>query len=106
MNWGQFQDPVYYMCLAGSVNPSGQTPPQEDTHPLPLGRHPSLGRHPLDRHLPGRHPPGRYPWVDTLPGRHPRADKPPPRDGHNSGRYAYYWNAFLTSNEKVKRNQP
>ena len=31
----------------------------------------------------GVHPPGRRPWVDT------------PRDGHWSGRYTSYWNAFL-----------
>ena len=32
-------------------------------------------------------PPGQT----APPGRHP----PPPRDGHCSGRYASYWNAFL-----------
>ena len=39
-------------------------------------------------HPPGRHPPGRHPspWADTP---HPWAD------GHCSGRYASYWNAFL-----------
>ena len=42
----------------------------------PLGRHPPGQTSPL-----GIHPP----WVD------------PPRDGHCSGRYASYWNAFLFS---------
>ena len=45
-----------------------------------------LGRHPM-----GGHPMGRYP-----PARHPtRADTLPLPDGHCSGRYASYWNAFL-----------
>ena len=35
----------------------------------------ALGRHPLGRHTP---------WAD-----------PPPRDGQCSGRYTFYWNAFL-----------
>ena len=38
------------------------------------------GVHPL-----GKHPPGK-----VSPGRHP-----PPRDGHCSGWYVSYWNAFL-----------
>ena len=48
---------------------------------LPLG---PGGVHLLGRHLPplGKHPPGHKPH-------------PPPRDGHCSGRYASYWNAFL-----------
>ena len=46
-----------------------------------------LGRPPSGRHLPGRHPPGQTPI--------PQADNPPLRDGHCSGRYASYWNAFL-----------
>ena len=46
-------------------------------------------------------PLGRHPsWADTLPrqtphpGRHPLGRHTPP-DGHCSGRYASYWNAFL-----------
>ena len=36
-------------------------------------------------------PPGRQPvWADTPLGRHPALG-----DGHCSGRYASYWNAFL-----------
>ena len=54
---------------------------------------------PLDRH-----PPKQTPlWADTLPGqtpslgRHPTwTDTHPPLDGHCSGRYASYWNAFLS----------
>ena len=30
-----------------------------------------------------------HPWADT------RLGSPPPRDGHWSGRYAFYWNTFL-----------
>ena len=40
----------------------------------------------------GVHPPGETPH--TL-GRHPQGKHPLPRDGHCSGRYASYWNAFL-----------
>ena len=36
-------------------------------------------------------PPGRHPHGQTPRGRH----LPPPPDGHCSGRYASYWNAFL-----------
>ena len=47
-------------------------------------------------------PPGIQPRADPL-GRHhpgqtpppPRQTQPPPPDGHCSGRYASYWNAFL-----------
>ena len=42
-------------------------------------------------------------WLCTPPppadthslGRHPLGRHPPPQDGHCSGRYASYWNAFL-----------
>ena len=44
------------------------------------GVHPPLADTPLSRHPPGRHPPGRHPC---------------PGDGHCSGQYASYWNAFL-----------
>ena len=54
-----------------------------------------LGRQPPPRQtppsgpkLPGRHPPGRHPLGTAL-----RVDIP--RDGHCSGRYASYSNAFL-----------
>ena len=49
------------------------------------GIHPPPGQTP-----PGQTPPslGRPPWADT-----PRADTLP--DGHCSGRYVSYWNAFL-----------
>ena len=57
--------------------------------PSPPGQTPR-GRHPLDRH----------PRADTSPGQTPpcpvHAGIPPPSaDGHCSGRYASYWNAFL-----------
>ena len=66
-----------------------QTPPiQADTPP---GRHPLAGRHP-----PGRHHLGRYPYsprqTPPYPSPHPSRN---PRDGHCSGWYASYWNAFL-----------
>ena len=55
-------------------SPSRQTPLLAGKHPPPEGT-PLTGRHPLA----GRHPPGQT----------------PPSDGHCSGRYASYWNAFL-----------
>ena len=67
-----------YLSVHGvRCTPPGRYP--LDNHPPPLGRHPPpLGRHPL-------------PWADTPPGRHPLS----PEDGHCSGQYASYWNAFL-----------
>ena len=61
------------------------TPPADT--PSWAGTQPSLGRC-----TPGQvHPLGRY----TLLGRYtPRAGTPP-NDGHCSGRYTSYWNAFL-----------
>ena len=70
-----------------------------------LSRHP-LARHPLGRHPPadtplGKHPLGRRPRADTPPtGQTPPMQTPPAEcmlayDGHCSGRYASYWNAFL-----------
>ena len=38
---------------------------------------------------------GRHPREDTPLGRHPPGTPPPPADGHYSGRYVSYWNAFL-----------
>ena len=35
------------------------------------------------------------PWADNRPP--PRQTPHPPADGYCSGRYAYYWNAFLLS---------
>ena len=73
-----------FTVICDSVHGGGVYPSMHwGIHPLwtdtPLGRHPLwadtlLGRHPQGRHYPGRHP---------LP------------DGHCSGRYATYWNAFL-----------
>ena len=42
---------------------------------------------------------GRHPPADTPP----LADTLPPLDGHCSGRYASYWNAFLFSVQKQSR---
>ena len=96
-------------------------PPRPGQAPF-LGRHP-LGRHSSRQTIPGQTPPKQTPpWADTLPlgspshgqtpspwpdtlplARHPPpwqtpspwADTPLPSDGHCSGRYASYWNAFL-----------
>ena len=63
--------------------------------PNPLGRHTLIGRHPLvDTPLedtpPGRHT-HTHTWANTT-----RAYTPlPTGDGHCSGRYVSYWNAFL-----------
>ena len=42
-------------------------------------------------------PPGRPPTTDTPPGQTSPRQTPLHRDGHCSGRYASYWNAFLFS---------
>ena len=59
----------------GGVHPQADTTPQAD----------NLWADPMGRHPPGQTPP----WADT-----PQADTLP-SDGHCSGRYASYWNAFL-----------
>ena len=68
-----------------------QTYPLRQTHPPrqkhPPGRHTLLGRHPL--------------WVDNPLGNPPPRQTPRPLDGHCSGRYASYWNAFLLRNENL-----
>ena len=70
---------------------SGHTSPSLGRYPAPLGCH-LLGRHPLGRHPQADTPLGRHPIPQAYPqDRHP----PPPQDGHCSGRYASYWNAFL-----------
>ena len=70
-----------------------QTPPPgrqpRDRH-LPLGRHHPWQTPPLADTTLGRHHPGQ-----TLPGQVPPGQTCPPTDGHCSGRYASYWNAFL-----------
>ena len=58
--------------------PWADTPQQADT---------STARYPL-----GSNP---SPWADTPWPHSPRADTPSQADGHCSGRYASYWNAFL-----------
>ena len=77
------------VLFTGGVSASvhaGIHPPPLGTHPLPLGRHPPT---------PGQTPP----WADTPLARHPPLPyTSPPADGHCSGRYASYWNAFLFVN--------
>ena len=62
--------------------------------------------HRREMYIPRQTPPhkqttsGQTPWADTLLGRHPLGRHspgrlPPPSDGHCSGQYASYWNAFL-----------
>ena len=50
---------------------------------------------------PGRHPP----WADTLP----KADTPPQADtlpdGHDTGRYASYWNIFMVRDFSKKSDE-
>ena len=89
---------MFYPCLSfcpqGGIwqipslaeNPPSRDPPgQRPPGPTPPGQTHSLDKHPL-----GRHPPT---WADTRPPR-----QRPPSDGHCSGRYASYWNAFLFLN--------
>ena len=77
--------------LAGTPLP-WQAPPSPGRHPPwqapPSGRHPPLAGTPP----PGRHPP----LAGTPPGRHPPRQAPPPRIRSTLGRYASYWNAFLS----------
>ena len=83
---------VMFLHVYGILFTGGRcTPPWADT---PLGRHPQADI-PLGRHPPWQTPPlGRHPLRQTPPlGRHPPGRHP--SDGHCSGRYASYWNAFL-----------
>ena len=45
---------------------------------------------------PGRHPHGQTPRVDTPWADTPRQTSRPPADDYCCGRYASYWNAFLS----------
>ena len=65
----------------GRCTPPGQTPP-------------------LGRHTPRQTPPPlrQTPRADTPLGKTPPWADTPLRDGHCSGRYAFYWNAFLFYN--------
>ena len=104
--------PLPSACWDIHPHPPGQTPPGVDTpRQTPPGQTPSLGRHP-----PGQTPPGQTPpWADTPPmhtGIHPlaqcmlgythpcpvHAGIPPSPNGHGSGPYASYCNAFLSVN--------
>ena len=112
-------------CVKNSVHGGGGG---GGVHPLdrhPLGRYPSgqtpLGQTPPPRQTPSWantplppppvDPPGQTPPGQTHPlCRHPQADTSgvdthsPLRDGHCSGRYASYWNAFLLF-DKAKINK-
>ena len=103
------------------------TPPWAGTSPgqvHPLGRYtPLVGTPPAGQPLGQVHPPPASTphWVGTTPqagtpscpwaGPPPKAGTPPvgtppPPNGHCSGRYAYYWNAFLCNGKiSVKRER-
>ena len=68
-------------CVKDSIHRVGVSASVHAGIHTPLGKHPPPGRHPLGRHPPDRHTPGQTPL--------PRAD------GHCSGQYSSYWNAFL-----------
>ena len=89
----------FYNCLSFCPQEGvWQTPPGQ-THPR--SRHPPLGRYnpPGQTHPSGQTPPGQ---THPLLGRHPPGQTPPFRDGHWSGRYASYWNAFLSVVQPVQ----
>ena len=56
------------------------------THTHTPWTHTHTHTHARDTHTPGHTPP----WADIPP-----RQTPSPQDSHWSGRYAYYWNAFL-----------
>ena len=70
-----------HLSVSHSVHKVVSASVRAGIHPLPRADTPSrLGRHP-----PGRHPPS-------------------PADGHCSGRYASYWNAFLFESVSTELN--
>ena len=83
-------------------------PRTRQVHPQDQAGTPPRGRHPPEQTPPGadtprsRHPPGADipPGADTPPqgpGRYtPREQTPPPRIRSTLGRYASYWNVFLS----------
>ena len=99
----------------GQVLPlHGQVQSPRRYTPLPPGRYtpqaskPCRQVHPQAGTPPAGTPPRYTPWSDTSPGQvhfprqvhhpYPLAGTPlppTPHDGHCSGRYASYWNAFL-----------
>ena len=70
----------------GQTHTPRQTPPWVYTPRHTPPRQTPPGIHPL-----GRHPQADTSWADPL------LQTPHPSDGHCSGRYASYWNAFLLS---------
>ena len=84
------QASVILFTVGGGVYPSMHW----DTPPLPSACWTPPGHTPLDTHL----DPHTHSWTHTHPG-HTAMDtpwtRPPPSNGHCSGRYASYWNAFL-----------
>ena len=81
------------------ADPPDQTPPQEQTppgaDPTPQEQTPPRSRHP-----PGADPPEQTPPRADTPGKQtpPRSRHPREADSRirsTSGRYAFYWNAFL-----------
>ena len=87
-----------HLSVSHSVH-GGSTPPGKhtlgSTHPQEAHTHPQGSTPPLGsttrKHTPlGKHPPG-----STPPEAPPRDAHLLPPEGHCSGRYASYWNAFL-----------
>ena len=118
------------VCLSAcwDTTPQSRHPPGS-RHPLeqtpPGSRHPPWKQtHPLSRHPPGadtspqsRHPPEQTPpradtpWEQTPSwSRHPPGSRhPSPWEADSSirsmsGRYAFFWNAFLLSLNSVRTN--
>ena len=87
VHWGRVYPSMHWGRHPPGQTPPGQTPPWTDTpHQTPTGQTPQ-GRHPpADTPCPvhaGIHTPFPvHTWIH-------------PPDGHCSGRYASYWNAFL-----------
>ena len=79
-----------YTPLGPGTPPRTRYTPQDQVPPRP-------GTHPRTRYTPRNqlHPPGSgTPPPDQVPPRDQVS--PPPRDGYCCGRYASYWNAFLS----------
>ena len=100
MHWGRHPPPKAGIpACTGADTPPGRYPNMHWGRHPPLGwyssmhwgRHPHLGWYP-SMHW-GRHPPGQV-------SQHALGQTPP--DGHCSGRYASYWNAFLFIDIRIK----
>ena len=87
------------VCLSACWDTPKEAHPPLGSTP-PFGKHTSLGSTPPSgKHIPleAHTPPGSTPPRSTPPQEAPPGSTPLslPSDGHCSGRYASYWNAFL-----------